>query len=69
MISLQRESFTKNNHLFICVDIKMLVLMMPDLIQLQLGSSDPEERRLLVKIAETVVKVGDAVGDKAEVDT
>ena len=47
----------------------MLVLMMPDLIQLQLGSSDPEERRLIVKIAESVVKVGNAGRDKAEVDT
>ena len=47
----------------------MLVLLMPYLVQLQLGSSDPEERRLLVKVAESVVKVGDAGGDKAEIDT
>ena len=49
-------------------DIDMLVLLMSNLVQLQLGSSDPEERCLLVKVAELVVKVGDDGGDKAEVD-
>ena len=49
-------------------DIDMLVLLLPNLVQLQLGSSDPEERCLLVKVAEIVVKVGDEGGDKAEVD-
>ena len=49
-------------------DIDMLVLLMSNLVQLQLGSSDPEERCLLVKVAEIVVKVGDDGGDKAEVD-
>ena len=50
-------------------DIDMLVLLLPYLVKLQIGSSDPEERRLLVKVAEFVVKVGDDGGDKAEVDT
>ena len=50
-----------------CGDIDMLVLLMPNLVQLQLGSSGPEERCLLVKVAELVVKVGDDGGDKAEV--
>ena len=50
-------------------DIDMLVLLLSYLVQLQIGSSDPEERRLLVKVAEFVVKVGDDGGDKAEVDT
>ena len=49
-------------------DIDMLVLLMPNLVKLQLGSSGPEERCLLVKVAELVVKVGDDGGDKAEVD-
>ena len=47
----------------------MLVAFISDLVQLQLGSSDTEERRLLVEVVESVVKVGDAGGDKAEVDT
>ena len=47
----------------------MLVFVMPNLVQLQIDSSDPEVRRLLMKTAESAVKVGDAWGDKAEVDT
>ena len=47
----------------------MLAAFMPDIAQLQLGSSDTEERRLLKKVVESVVKVGNAGGDKAEIDT
>ena len=50
-------------------DIDMLVLLTPYLVQLQIGSSDPEERRLLVKVAEFVVKVWDDRGNEAEVNT
>ena len=50
-------------------DIDMLGLLMPYLVQLQVGSSDPEERRFLGKVAEFVWEVVDKGGDKAKVDT
>ena len=45
----------------------MLVVLVPDLVELHLGSSHPEERSLLVETAQLVVQVGDQGGDQAQV--
>ena len=50
-------------------DIDMLIVLMSDLVELHLSSSDPEERGLLVERTQLAVQVGDQGGDQAQVHT